>query len=25
LLDASLNVLEADYRNLLERRLPRSR
>jgi ribonuclease P protein component len=25
LLDASLNVLEADYRTLLERRLPRGR
>ena len=25
LLDASLNVLEADYRNLVERRLPRAR
>jgi ribonuclease P protein component len=25
LFDASLNVLEADYRNLLERRLPRIR
>jgi ribonuclease P protein component len=25
LLDASLNVLEADYRTLLERRLPRAR